>query len=133
MTRRIRGPNANDAARRNRRGQICSRKPGVNKSSQNGVEWVAPAPGAIILCLGALYSSYGHIEQVQAVILGISATASGLLVATGIKMVAAPRVRSLLLGFGGMAFLAVAGVLATRVNPPWMIGLGAAAGLSGIL
>ncbi len=66
------------------------------------------APVAIILCLGALYSSYGRIDQVQAVIRGISATASGLLVATGIKMVVAPRVRSLLLGFGVMAFLAVA-------------------------
>ena len=66
------------------------------------------APVAIILCLGALYSTYGHIEQVQAVIRGISATASGLLVATGIKMVAAPRVRSWMLIFGGMAFLEVA-------------------------
>lgn len=66
------------------------------------------APVAIILCLGALYSTYGHIDQVQAVIRGISATASGLLVATGIKMVAAPRVRSWLLVFGGLAFLAVA-------------------------
>jgi chromate transporter len=66
------------------------------------------APVAIVLVLGVLYSAYGHVPQVQALVRGVSAVASGLLIATGLKMVAAPRVRSRLLAFAVLAFLGVA-------------------------
>ncbi|MBM3347457.1 MAG: chromate transporter [Betaproteobacteria bacterium] len=66
------------------------------------------APVAIILTLGALYSAYGQLPQVQALVRGISAVASGLLIATGLKMLVAPRVRSWLLCFAALAFLGVA-------------------------
>jgi chromate transporter len=66
------------------------------------------APVAIVLALGALYATYGHIPRIQSVIHGVSAVASGLLVATGIKMLAAPRLRSWLLLFGVVMFIAVA-------------------------
>ena len=65
-------------------------------------------PVVIVMVLGALYSVYGHVPQVQAVIRGISAVASGLLVATGIKMATAPRLRSWMLVVAALVFLCVA-------------------------
>jgi chromate transporter len=44
------------------------------------------APFAIIVTLGALYTSYGHVPAVEAVIRGVSAVAAGLLVAMALKM-----------------------------------------------
>jgi chromate transporter len=66
------------------------------------------APVLIVLALGMLYGAYGHVPRVQSVIHGISAVASGLLVATGIKMLVAPRLRSWMLAFGVLMFMAVA-------------------------
>jgi chromate transporter len=66
------------------------------------------APVAIIIAVGALYSGYGHVGWVQGMIRGISAVACGLLVATGIKMLVAPRSRSWTLVFGVAAFAGVA-------------------------
>ena len=66
------------------------------------------APMAIIIAVGALYAGYGHVPWVQGLIRGISAVACGLLIVTGIKMLAAPRSRSWTLLFGVAAFAGVA-------------------------
>lgn len=76
------------------------------------------APMAIIIGIGALYSGYGHIAWVQGLIRGISAIASGLLVATGIKMLASPRNRSWTIVFGIVAF---AGVAMFRLPLAWVL------------
>lgn len=44
------------------------------------------APFAIVVALGALYTTYGHVPAVEATIRGISAAAAGLLVAMALKM-----------------------------------------------
>jgi chromate transporter len=44
------------------------------------------APFAIVVALGALYTTYGHVPAVEATIRGISAVAAGLLVAMALKM-----------------------------------------------
>lgn len=102
---------------------LCQFLPGpniVNMSVAVGARFRGPAgatvaffgllgaPVAIVLVLGMLHSVYGHVPQVQAVISGISAVASGLLVATGLRMVVAPRMRSWVLVFAALAFLCVA-------------------------
>lgn len=76
------------------------------------------APMAIIIGIGALYAGYGHIDWVQGLIRGISAIASGLLVATGIKMLASPRNRSWTIVFGIAAF---AGVAMLRLPLAWVL------------
>jgi len=66
------------------------------------------APFLIVLGLGTLYGRYGHLAEVQAALRGMSATAVGLTVATGIKMAAGLRGRRLAPSLAVLTFLAVA-------------------------
>jgi chromate transporter len=76
------------------------------------------APFAIVVALGALYTSYGHVPAVESTIRGASAVAAGLLVKmarTGLTRSSAALVAAA--AFGGIAIarfplLAVLGVVA---------------------
>ena len=80
------------------------------------------APFAIVVALGALYTTYGHVPAVEATIRGVSAVAAGLLVAMALKMAHTGLTRwSAVIvaaaAFGGIALarlplLAVLGVVA---------------------
>jgi len=66
------------------------------------------APFAIILVLGALFTSYGDLPAISAAFRGISAAAAGLVVAMGLKMASSRRLRSPLALFAVAAFVGVA-------------------------
>jgi chromate transporter len=80
------------------------------------------APFAIVVALGALYTTYGHVPAVEGTIRGVSAAAAGLLVAMALKMAHTGLTRwSAVIvaaaAFGGIALarfplLAVLGVVA---------------------
>jgi chromate transporter len=80
------------------------------------------APFAIVVALGALYTTYGHVPAVEGTIRGVSAVAAGLLVAMALKMARTGLTRwsaaiVALAAFGGIALarfplLAVLGVVA---------------------
>ncbi len=80
------------------------------------------APFAIVVALGALYTTYGHVPAVESTIRGVSAVAAGLLVAMALKMAHTGLTRwSAVIvaaaAFGGIALarfplLAVLGVVA---------------------
>ena len=80
------------------------------------------APFAIVVALGALYTTYGHVPAVEATIRGVSAAAAGLLVAMALKMAHTGLTRWSAVvvaaaAFGGIALarfplLAVLGVVA---------------------
>jgi chromate transporter len=61
-------------------------------------------PGAIGFTLGALYLQHAHFAVVQNILGGVSATASGLLIATGIRMLMPYRGRPMALIFAALAF-----------------------------
>ncbi len=78
------------------------------------------APFLIMVGIGALYTQYGYVPEVRAVLRGIAAVAAGLFVAMAFKMAGATRDRSWLMGFSLLAFagigllrLPLAGVLLT--------------------
>jgi chromate transporter len=66
------------------------------------------APFAVICLLGALYTRYGTLPQVEAVLRGVSAVGAGLVLGTGIRMAATPRMRSPLAVFAVAAFVMTA-------------------------
>ena len=66
------------------------------------------APFAIILVLGALFTSYGDLPAISAAFRGISAAAAGLVVAMGLKMASSRRLRSPMALFAVAAFVGVA-------------------------
>jgi chromate transporter len=80
------------------------------------------APFAIVVALGALYTTYGHVPAVEGTIRGVSAVAAGLLVAMALKMarIGLTRWTAVIVAaaaFGGIALarfplLAVLGVVA---------------------
>jgi chromate transporter len=68
------------------------------------------APVLIVISLGALYSRFGGLSEVRAALIGLGASASGLVAATAIRM-AEPLLRARPLAAGlamSVAFVAVA-------------------------
>jgi chromate transporter len=65
-------------------------------------------PFTIICVLGYLYTHYGAVPYVEAMFRGISAAGAGLVVATGLRMAASPRMRSPLAVFALAAFVLTA-------------------------
>jgi chromate transporter len=68
------------------------------------------APVVVVICLGALYSRFGGLSDVRAALMGLGASASGLLGATAARM-AEPLLKSrpwLAAPFVASAFVAVA-------------------------
>ena len=66
------------------------------------------APFLIMIGLGFLYTTYGDIHQVKAVLRGIAAVSAGLVLAMSFKMAAASRARDWTIVFGVLAFTAIA-------------------------
>lgn len=66
------------------------------------------APFAIVLSLGIVYTEYGQIPQIESAFRGMSAAGAGLLVAAGLKLASAPRLRNLVSVFGLMMFVLIA-------------------------
>jgi len=66
------------------------------------------APFVLVLALGALYTQYGHMPAVEALLRGISAAAAGLLVAMGLRMASSRQLRSLLALFAVITFVGIA-------------------------
>lgn len=65
------------------------------------------APLAVVIALGAVYTGFGHVPQVEAMLKGMSAAGAGMMVAAGLKLAAAPRLRTPLAVFGLAAFALV--------------------------
>lgn len=65
-------------------------------------------PWSIGLALGILCLEYAHASLLRNVLGGISATAAGLILATGIRLLLPHRHRPLALGFAGFAFVMLA-------------------------
>lgn len=63
------------------------------------------APFAIMVALGILYTRYGQIQGVDAMLRGVAAAGAGLVVAAGLKFAISPRMRSPLALFAIAAFL----------------------------
>jgi chromate transporter len=61
-------------------------------------------PGAIGFTLGTLYLQHAHLAVVQNILGGVSAAASGLLIATGIRMLIPHRGHPAALVFAALAF-----------------------------
>jgi chromate transporter len=66
------------------------------------------APFLIIMAMGMLYTSYGNISAVQAVLRGVAAVAAGMMVSMALKMAMVARIRNVLCVVGIAAFAAVA-------------------------
>jgi chromate transporter len=64
-------------------------------------------PFAVVLALAALYSRYGHVPGIDAVLRGVGAAAGGLVFATGIKMAEGLPRTALTAGFLLLAFVAI--------------------------
>jgi chromate transporter len=75
-------------------------------------------PVVLVLLLAMLYSSYSHLEPVEAAFRGISAAAAGLIVAMAIRM-AYPLRRNLRAIF--FAVSVIAAVLVWRVPLVWIL------------
>ena len=65
-------------------------------------------PFIVICALGVIYTRYGAIPQVEAIFRGISAVGAGLVLATGFRMAASPRLRSALALFAIASFVLTA-------------------------
>ena len=62
-------------------------------------------PWAIGLSLGLLYLKYAHLAVLRNILGGVAATAAGLLIATGIRLLMAHRSRPAAMVFAALAFL----------------------------
>jgi chromate transporter len=65
------------------------------------------APMAIVLLLGLAYLRFGELAPVRAMLRGISAVGAGLILATGLKMLADYRRHAVALALAALAFAAV--------------------------
>lgn len=65
------------------------------------------APFLIMVGIGALYTQYGYVPEVRAVLRGIAAVAAGLFVAMAFKMAGSTRDRSWLMVFAVLAFAGI--------------------------
>jgi chromate transporter len=63
------------------------------------------APFAIMVALGLLYARFGRLPEIAGVVRGVAAAGAGLVVATGLKFTASPRMRSPLALFALAAFV----------------------------
>ncbi len=66
-------------------------------------------PFLVFCLLGFLYTRYGALPQAEGALRGVSAVGAGLVVATGLRMAASPRMRS------PVALLAVAAFVLTAL------------------
>lgn len=73
------------------------------------------APMTLALCLGVGYLHLAHLALVQRVLGGVSGAASGLVIATGLRMLRPHRRRPAALLFAALAF---AGIVFTRLPLP---------------
>ena len=64
-------------------------------------------PFAVVLALAVLYSRYGHVPGIDAVLRGVGAAAGGLVFATGIKMAEGLPRTAVTVGFLLLAFVAI--------------------------
>jgi chromate transporter len=64
-------------------------------------------PFAVVLALAVLYSRYGHVPGIDAMLRGVGAAAGGLVFATGIKMAEGLPRTPLAAGFLLLAFVAI--------------------------
>lgn len=62
-------------------------------------------PWGIGLSLGVLYLKYAHLAVLRNILGGVAATAAGLLIATGIRLLSAHRRRPAAMLFAALAFL----------------------------
>jgi len=62
-------------------------------------------PFLVFCLLGFLYTRYGALSQAEGLLRGVSAVGAGLVVATGLRMAASPRMRSPLALFALAAFV----------------------------
>ena len=69
---------------------------------------ILAGPVAVVLLLGLLYSWFGDVPQVQAMLRGISAVGVGLILAMGVRMLGALKERRVYLPFVVLTFLAIA-------------------------
>ena len=65
-------------------------------------------PWTVGFTLGAIFLSYAQAALLQGVLRGIAAAASGLIIATGIRLLAPHRRRPFALAFAALAFLGLA-------------------------
>ena len=63
------------------------------------------APFAIMAALGFLYARFGQLPGIDGMVRGVAAAGAGLVVATGLKFTAGPRMRSPLALFAVAAFV----------------------------
>jgi chromate transporter len=68
---------------------------------------LAGAPFLIMVGIGALYTQYGYVLEVRAVLRGIAAVAAGLFVAMAFKMAGSMRERSWLMSFALLSFAGI--------------------------
>jgi chromate transporter len=66
------------------------------------------APFLVFCLLGFAYTRYGALPQAEGILRGISAVGAGLVLATGLRMSASPRMRSPLAVFAVAAFVLTA-------------------------
>jgi chromate transporter len=78
------------------------------------------APMAIVITLGALYGRFGGVERLQGAVMALAAAASGLVVATAIKM-AEPLLRRRPVSAGVFILLAFGAVGLLRFPLPWVL------------
>ncbi len=64
-------------------------------------------PWAVGLSLGLLYLQFAHLTVLRNVLGGIAATAAGLLIATGLRLLVPYRRRPAALGFAALAFVLI--------------------------
>ena len=78
------------------------------------------APVVVALGLGGLYARYGSLPVVQHAFMGLAAAASGLVLATALKILWPIRAAPLGLGIAGVAVLAIA-VLRLPLLPTMLV------------
>lgn len=78
------------------------------------------APFLLILGVGMLYTTYGYMPEIQAVLRGLAAAAAGLVLAMAFKMIGSARPRNWRMIFGVLAF---AGIGLLRLPLAMVLGL----------
>jgi chromate transporter len=66
------------------------------------------APFLVFCAIGFAYTRYGALPQAEGLLRGVSAVGAGLVLATGLRMAASPRMRSPLVLFALAAFVLTA-------------------------
>lgn len=85
-------------------------------------------PFVVVLLLGLLYSLYGELHAVQAMLRGISAVGVGLILSLGVRMLGALKEKTVYLPFVVLTFVAIA-----VLRLPLVLVMGVLATLSSIV